>query len=208
MKTLSNTNKNLYNEINEHLMSDEVPSNYLKNVLSREVGGIFPFGMLFKMRQTKQSPEHHPEGSVFNHTIMVVDEAAKVKHRSKNPRAFMWAALLHDIGKPDTTRLRKGKITSYDHDKVGAKLARQFLEEFEEDNEFVDAVVALVRWHMQIMFVAKDMRFARVEEMKAEVDVEEVALLGFCDRLGRLNVNRKKEEENIKLFLDKTSRTQ
>jgi hypothetical protein len=39
--------------------------------------------------------------------------------------------------------------------------------------------------------------------MKRQVDVNEVALLGLCDRLGRLNANVKKEEENIKIFIKK-----
>ncbi len=38
----------------------------------------------------------------------------------------MWGALLHDLGKAPTTKIRKGKITSYDHDKVGAELVRNF----------------------------------------------------------------------------------
>ncbi len=71
---------------------------------------------------TGQSPQHHPEGSVWNHTLLVVDEAAKIKEQSADPRTFMWAALLHDLGKPSTTMRRKSKITSYDHDKVGAQL--------------------------------------------------------------------------------------
>jgi putative nucleotidyltransferase with HDIG domain len=40
----------------------------------------------------------------------------------------MWAALLHDIGKPDTTKQYKGRITSYDHDKAGALIARKFYQ--------------------------------------------------------------------------------
>jgi hypothetical protein len=36
-----------------------------------------------------------------------------------------------------------------------------------------------------------------------EADIEEVALLGLCDRLGRYNIDRQKEEENIRLFIDK-----
>jgi putative nucleotidyltransferase with HDIG domain len=49
--------------------------------------------------------------------LLVVDEAAKRKAYSTDQRVFMWAALLHDIGKPASTRLRKGRITAYNHDK-------------------------------------------------------------------------------------------
>jgi hypothetical protein len=47
------------------------------------------------------------------------------------------------------------------------------------------------------------MRFTDMEGMKRETDVEEVALLGLCDRLGRLGVNRAEEEDAIARFLKK-----
>jgi putative nucleotidyltransferase with HDIG domain len=159
--------------------------------------------MLLKLRQTKQSPKYHPEGSAWNHTMLVIDEAAKLKVRSKNPNAFMWAALLHDIGKPVTTRIRKGKITSYDHEKIGEKLAGEFLRTFTDDDRFIKEVNSLVRWHMQMLFVVKNLPFADIEEMKHEVDIQEIGLLGLCDRLGRLRADKEKEEQDMRLFLKK-----
>jgi len=193
----------LFWEIEEHLMNDEVPSHYLKMRFDGKEDFKYPFNLLDKLKQTEQSPKHHPEGNVWNHTLLVVNEAAKAKNRSSDSRAFMWAALLHDIGKPEATKLRKGKITSYDHDKIGAKLAEQFLIAITDDIIFIKAVVALVRWHMQILFVVNDLPFTDVKAMKQQVDVKEVALLGLCDRLGRLKVNRVEEENNIKTFLEK-----
>ena len=92
--------------------------------------------MLYQLKRTDQSPLHHPEGNVWNHTLLVLDEAAKVRRISRDPKVFMWAALLHDIGKPETTRIRKGKITAYDHDKAGAELSKEFLRQFSDDAEF------------------------------------------------------------------------
>src|SRR5690606_12576786 len=107
------------------------------------------------------------------HTMLVIDYAAREKHKSKNEKAFMWAALLHDIGKPPTTRNRKGKITSYDHEKVGAAMAREFLEELTTDEKFIKKVCSLVRWHMQILHVVKDMPFRNIKDMKEETDINE-----------------------------------
>ena len=60
-----------------------------------------------------QSPVHHPEGDVFNHTMMVVDEAAKLRDKAKFPLGFMYAALCHDFGKILTTTIKEdGKIIS------------------------------------------------------------------------------------------------
>jgi len=196
----------LYMDIDKHLLHDEKPSKFLNSVFNDPVFCRHPFNMLCKLKETDQSPRHHPEGNVWNHTMLVVDQAAQVKEQSKDPRVFMWAALLHDIGKPDTTRNRKGKITSYDHDKLGEKLAKDFLSAFTDDHRFIESVTKLIRWHMQILFVVNGWRFADIESMKEQVDINEVALLGLCDRLGRLHQNREEEENNIRIFIEKCNK--
>jgi putative nucleotidyltransferase with HDIG domain len=158
--------------------------------------------MLLKLEPTEQSPVHHPEGNVLNHTLLVVDEAAKRRQESDDPRAFMWAALLHDIGKPATTRYRKGKITAYDHDKVGAELTREFLSAVTDDRQFIDKVVHLVKYHMQLLYVVKDLPFKDIGGMKRHSDIKEVALLCLCDRLGRDGADRESEEEQVKTFVN------
>lgn len=195
--------KILLYEINNHLLLDEKPSEYFEEIADTPIFNEYPFNMLKKLRYTEQSPQHHPEGNVWNHTMLVVDQAAKQKHKSKNERIFMWAALLHDIGKPDTTKDRKGKITSYDHEKVGAVLAKDFLNQFSEDTVFINKVSTLIRYHMQILHVVKNLPFAEIQAMKKEADVKEVALLGYCDRLGRTNVNVVGEKKNIEIFLQR-----
>lgn len=107
-----------FDEITKHLMNDISPSVYFNN-MDRELEA-YPLNMLAKLKHVEQSKKHHPEGNVWNHTMMVVDEAAKIREHCNNSMVVMWASLLHDIGKPDTTKVRKGRITSYDHDIVGA----------------------------------------------------------------------------------------
>ena len=163
--------------------------------------------MLYNLKKTEQSPIHHPEGNVWNHTLLVVDEAARVKFKSKNQAALMWASLLHDIGKPSTTKSRKGKLTAYDHDKVGAELSKDFLQVLSADAKLVNQVYQLIRYHMQILFVVKDLPFADIEGLKLNTDIKELALLGLCNRLGRKGFDRNKEEKNIELFLQKCIRS-
>jgi putative nucleotidyltransferase with HDIG domain len=195
--------KKTFVDILQHLLEDEQPSFYMNQILSTQIFREKPFSMLYKLKDTKQSPIHHPEGNAWNHTMLVVNEAAKVRNQSKNPEVFMCAALLHDIGKPETTRNRKGKITSYDHDIIGAERTKEFLELCDCKNEFIDEVVKLVRYHMHILYVLKNLSFGKIDEMMKQVDINELALIGLCDRLGRLNVDRKQEEDNIREFLDK-----
>ncbi|MGH4118545.1 HDIG domain-containing metalloprotein [Clostridium sp.] len=197
----------IFEEFEKHLMEDGKPSIYFKEIMiSRSIISEYPVSLLKALVETPQSPEHHPEGSAWIHTLLVVDNAAKVKELSQNPRAFMWGALLHDLGKAPTTKICKGKITSYDHDKVGAELCREFLRVFTKDQEFIKEVTALVRWHMQTLFVIKDLPFGDVRGMASETSISEIALLSQCDRLGRgqLSASKIKEEkENIKSFVRK-----
>lgn len=200
------TKKILFCEINNHLLLDDAPSHFLESIIDTRIFKEYPYSMLGKLRDTEQSPVHHPEGNVWKHTMLVIDNAAARKSKSRNERVFMWAALLHDIGKPDTTAVRKGKVTSYDHDKVGAVLACNFLKEFTNDSKFINNVSVLVKYHMQILHVVKNRPFADISSMKEEADIMEVALLGFCDRMGRLNVNVEKEQNNILLFIEKCNK--
>lgn len=196
-----------FDEFHRHLMEDEKPSLFLK---AQEESGLFnsghPFDLLGALKQTGQSPTHHPEGNVWNHTLLVVDNAALVRDQSEDRAVFMWSALLHDIGKPPTTRLRKGKITSYDHDKAGEKLSADFLRAFMQDESFIIKVSKMVRWHMQVLMVIKNLPFANVKAMVREVPLHEIALLGMCDRLGRGAITPEMiedEKKHMKHFLEK-----
>lgn len=199
--------QSIYNDMERHLMEDSKPSGYFNEMLS-EPGfrDVYPFTMLTALIDTPQSLQFHPEGNVWNHTMMVVDNAAGKKQESREPRVFMWAALLHDIGKTSTTKLRKGRYTAYDHDRVGEKMSVDFLKEFVQDMDFIDSVSKLIRWHMQILFVVKDLPYADLKSVLSEVSADEVALLGLCDRLGRGEMTAEKaegEHKAVDIFLQK-----
>lgn len=195
--------KILYNEIENNLLNNTKPSVYMEKLLKDNKLNIYPFTMLKELKETKQSPKHHPEGDVWNHTMMVIDNASKVKGNSEDLKVFMWAALLHDIGKPSTTRIRNNRITSYDHDKVGEVLTKEFLLCFTDCEEFIYNVSKLVRYHMHIMFIVKDMPYKNTKGLLTETNIKDVALLGFCDRMGRTNSDSKKVNDIINKFLEK-----
>lgn len=195
----------LFYDIEKHLMEDDAPSEYLNSLLRKGLLNDYPFTMLSSLEKIEQSPQHHPEGNVWNHTLMVVDHAALRKAESSNKRVFMWSALLHDLGKVPATKIRKGKITAYDHDRLGAVLAADFLKSFSGDHEFIKTVAAMVRWHMQILYVVKDLPLADIKGMLADVDLNEIALLCYCDRMGRGKMDRDKaarEAENVEKFIE------
>ena len=189
-----------FEEITEHLMNDVSPSAYF-NSLDRELEA-YPLSMLAKLKQVDQSPKYHPEGNVWNHTMMVVDEAARIRGHFNDARAVMWAALLHDSGKPDTTKVRKGRITSYNHDEVGAKLSREFLEYFTNNKDFIKKVSLLVKYHMHMLYVLKGLPYGNPAKLVKETDIHDLALLCRCDRLGRIGADEREEARNYDMFLD------
>lgn len=189
-------------------MEDEKPSVFLEGLHRSGVLQKTAFAVLEELSRTPQSARHHPEGDVWRHTLLVVDQAARHKGRSSNPQAFMWAALLHDIGKPATTEWAGGKCRAYDHDQVGAKLVKEVLTAggLALPTGFIEAVRSLVRFHMHILYVVKDMPYGDLAALKEQADIDDVALLGLCDRLGRGGLNektKKQEEESVALFLRK-----
>lgn len=199
--------KNIFEQIEIHILEDERPSQFITELFENEkVANTNPFTMLSNLKKVDQNKKYHPEGSVWNHTLLVVDEAACRKEISSSKRVFMWAALLHDIGKAPATRIRNGRITSYDHEKIGRDMSQNFLREFTNDEEFIEKVSSLVRWHMEPLFVLKDLPFANIKQMLKEVSLEEVALLSICDRMGRGDMSIKKaidEERGIQMFVEK-----
>ena len=81
-------------EYNKLLMSSH-PSMGLKFLL--ELNALIR--PLETLATCPQRLDFHPEGNVMNHTLLVVDLAALCKDKTSWPLAFMWSALLHDIGK-------------------------------------------------------------------------------------------------------------
>jgi tRNA nucleotidyltransferase (CCA-adding enzyme) len=203
--------KDLFKDIDEHLMKDDKPSVYLDNAFKNNKFNQYPFTMLSDLSKIEQNIKYHPEGNVWNHVLMVVDEAASRRNQSRDSRALMWSSLLHDTGKGPTTKIRNGRVTSYNHERVGKKMAREFLSHFTEDKAFIDKVAKMVRWHMEALFVTKGLPFANVEEMLKDVPLEEISLLNLSDRLGRGEMSKEKaedEEKGIKIFLEKCRKIQ
>ena len=179
------TDKEIFFNIEEHLLNDDKPSIYLEEALKDHMFDKYPFTMIKELQDVNQNPKFHSEGNVFIHTMMVVDEGAKNREKSRDKRVFMWVLLLHDIGKKPTTKVRNGRLTSYDHDIVGADMTKEFLTYFNEEENFINEVRALVRWHMQSLFVTKNLKFQNVSNMLEDVNINEIVLVSLCDRLGR-----------------------
>lgn len=192
-----------FEEVTFHLINDEKPSEYLNYEL--ENGGFDkePFDLLKKLRSIPQEKKHHPEGDVWVHTTMVVDSGAKYRNEVKDSKSFMWGLLLHDIGKIKTTKKRKGRWTSYNHDFEGESIGREFLSKICTEEEFISEVCKIIKYHMHYLYISKSLPYGDIEGLKRNCDVGELKKVFLADRLGRgglLARDKEKITEEIKKF--------
>jgi poly(A) polymerase len=109
----------------------------------------------------KQSPDFHPEGSVFNHIHLMLE-----KIPAGSAESLPWAVLLHDIAKPVTVEqdAATGKIHFYGHEREGAEMAEKILQRLRFPKKQTEEIVACVRNHMQFKDV-KQMRMATLRRL-------------------------------------------
>lgn len=95
--------------------------------------------------------EHHRHKDVYEHSLIVLEQAIGMEDRLGGPDLVMrLSALLHDIGKPKTRELIPGGgVSFHHHEVVGAKLAKARLKALRFDNETIEAVSALIFLHLR-----------------------------------------------------------
>jgi poly(A) polymerase len=118
--------------------------------------GLLPF-VLPELEATiscEQSPDYHPEGTVFEHIKLMLEKLPLDAHES-----LPWTVLLHDIAKPVTAEkdLQTSSIHFYGHEKIGAEMTRTILNRLRFPKKQIDEIVACVLHHMQFKDV-KQMR--------------------------------------------------
>ncbi len=108
------------------------------------------------LKGTPQPPQYHREGDVFAHTLRAVGTLP-----ADAPLFLVWAVLLHDSGKPQTTRYeeRAGQptITTHDHARVSAGIAEAVLRRLKLPKTEIQTVSWLIAHHMSL---------ARIDQMR------------------------------------------
>jgi poly(A) polymerase len=96
------------------------------------------------MKGVEQPPEFHPEGDVFVHTLLLLENLPR-----PCPPTLAWGALLHDVGKPATFQMAADRIRFHGHVEVGVKIAEDICRRFRFSHDDADRVGALVKNHMR-----------------------------------------------------------
>ncbi len=122
-----------------------------------------------KMHGVEQPPQFHPEGDVWIHTMMLLEQL-----RAGCSRTLAWGALLHDVGKPATFRVAPDRIRFDGHVEVGVAMAHEICRRLNFSNDDTEQIEALVANHM---------RFKDVERMKASTLKKFVRLPRFDEHM-------------------------
>jgi len=153
---------------------------------------IFPD--VCKMKGVEQPLPFHPEGDVFTHTLIMLDNL-------ENPQIELaMAVLLHDIGKPLTYCKASDRIRFNNHDTVGAEIAEKICKELTFSNEKCKIISCLIREHLKFkdvkkMRLATLKRFLGIENFPLHLELHRLDCISSHNDLSSYNFCKEKLEE-------------
>lgn len=177
-------------------------------------GLLSQFDWLRDMADTPQNPEFHGEGDVLIHTRMVaealVGDARWRALDGETRSVLLAAALLHDAGKPATTRTVDGRISSPGHARKGAQMAQAILYHHWPDTFDPvpfwarQRVVGLVRHHgLPVWFWERDDIDERIIAASLRARLDRLSLLAEMDVRGRAAADGADLLARVDLFREK-----
>jgi poly(A) polymerase len=128
------------------------------------------------MKGTSQSPDYHPEGDVFAHTMLLLS------HLNGPSETLAYGCLLHDVAKPVCIRQDADRITFYGHTEKGAEMAEEILKRLKRARAVSERVSYLVRNHLRHV-QAPQMRLSTLKRFLREDGIEELLELARIDAL-------------------------
>jgi poly(A) polymerase len=148
-----------------------------------------------RMQGVEQPPQFHPEGDVWIHTLMLLEQLPA----GVSPTLAL-GALLHDVGKPATFRVAPDRIRFDGHVEVGEKVAADILHRLRLSNDETAQVLALVANHMRFADVAKMKdstlkRFFRLPRFDEHMELHRMDCTASHGKLDLYDFTRRKLEE-------------
>ncbi|MEH0153773.1 ATP-binding protein [Limibacter armeniacum] len=155
------------------------------------------------MMECMQDPVWHAEGDVWIHTQMVCEALLKLedfrKLGSKKQHLLVLAALLHDIAKPQTTRVEAGRVVAPKHALIGEHKARVLLWNLPLEER--ETVCGLVRLHgFPVWAIDRQDVYRQIRRHALRLDLHLLYLLAKADVLGRIGDNTDHMLESVELF--------
>ena len=183
----------LWGEFEKLLLAAERPS--IGFALARDLGVIRQvLPEMEPLYDCPQDPEWHPEGTVWTHTLMVIDQARRLNVDLDRARlaTIMLGAVCHDLGKPQTTAVIDGRIKSPNHEAMGVEPATRILDRLNINTldgfDVRRQVIGLVAEHLRPMafFKARDtITDGAFRRLAQKVDLELLVRFARADCTGR-----------------------
>jgi len=136
---------------------------------------IFP--EIEAMKGVEQTPDFHPEGDVFTHTLLMLSHLAPYPSES-----LAYGCLLHDIAKPVCVKSGAGRVTFYGHSEKGAEIAVEILKRLKRSRAVWERAAYLVKSHLRHTQAPK-MRLSTLKRFLGEEGIEELLELTRIDAL-------------------------
>ena len=133
----------------------------------------------------------------LSHTFAVVDNIAQFTTKP----LLRYAALMHDIAKPDTKLFVPGRGWTFDmHDHLGKKMVKDLGRRLRMSKHDTDYVAKLVRWHLQpIALMDEEITDSAVRRLIVNLGDDLEALLMLC-RSDITTGNQKKKEKRLQNY--------
>jgi poly(A) polymerase len=128
------------------------------------------------LKGTWQSPDYHPEGDVFQHTMLLLS------HLEAPSETLAFGCLLHDVAKPACLRQDGERVTFYGHTEKGAVMAEEILKRLKRGRAIWERVSYLVRNHLRHV-QAPEMRLSTLKRFLREDGIDELLELARIDAL-------------------------
>jgi len=146
------------------------------------------FPELHALIDVPQSPKWHPEGDVWIHTMMTIDEMAKLLvDDEKQNLKLMFAILCHDLGKATHTTIEEdGRIRAIGHEEAGVEPTKSLLYRLTDEHDFIEAILPLVEHHLKpSQFYQGKAKKSAFRRLATKVNIEELVVVAKADFLGR-----------------------
>ena len=147
-----------------------------------------------KTKGVEQPAQYHPEGDVWTHTLMLLEQL-----EAGAPLTLAWGALLHDVGKPATFRIATDRIRFDGHVEVGMAIGAETCRRFRFSNDETQQILALIENHMRFadtghMKPSTLKRFFRLQEFPQHLALHKMDCLAGSGNLDHWNFAREQYE--------------
>ena len=175
-------------ELEKALLKADKPSVFFERLREMDQLSVW-FPELEALIGIEQNPKYHSEGDVWVHTMMVLDQAARLRKYASNRLGFMLSALCHDYGKAVCTEVINGEIHSYAHEVKGLPEVKRFMNRLTGEVALTKYVLNMTENHMKPnMMAAQGSSVKSTNRMlDSAIDPEGLICLAISDGLGKIS---------------------